>query len=367
MNILFINSISKGKFGGGEKWMVRAAQGLSAARHRVVLASKKDSRILQAATEAGVRTKVITIRADFSPLTTLRIARYLRKENIQILVCNLNKDVRVAGLAARFAGTPAVIARHGVLLCGKKWKHKLTLRYLVDGILTNTDSIKRQYLEYGWFDDSFVKVLYNGVEDISDTVPYDFNALHPGKKVLFSAGRLSEQKGFDYLIEAAAILAERRNDLAFVVAGQGAQERKLKEHALKLGLADSFQFIGYKQDIRPYLKGCTLFVLSSRFEGMPNVVMEAMATGKAVIATDVNGVRELMVDGETGLIVPPQDPLTLAEAIQKIIDDESVLRTYGENGLRRVRGHFTLSQMITALESYFFEKCEEKSTEKKSL
>ena len=143
MNILFINSISKSKFGGGEKWMIKAAKGLAESNHHVILAAKSGSEILQAAAKEGIRTQIFNIRSDFSPLNTLRLRKFLKEENIQILVCNLNKDVRVAGLAAKFARTPVVIARHGVVLCAKKWRHKVSLQHLVDGILTNTMTIKQ--------------------------------------------------------------------------------------------------------------------------------------------------------------------------------------------------------------------------------
>jgi glycosyltransferase involved in cell wall biosynthesis len=114
--------------------------------------------------------------------------------------------------------------------------------------------------------------------------------------------------------------------------------------------------MGFHEDIHPFLKGCDLFVLSSLFEGMPNVVMEAMAMGKAVVATDVNGVRELMMDGETGKIIPPKRPDILAETIHSLIDDEDRLNAFGSAGLRRVREQFTMEQMIAELEAHFYEK-----------
>ncbi|UZJ37306.1 glycosyltransferase [Prosthecochloris sp. SCSIO W1103] len=355
MNILFINSIGKDKFGGGEKWMVNAASSLSARDHNVMLASKKNSRILQYAEKKGVKTYVIEIHSDISPFKTFQISRWLNKNKIDILICNLNKDVRVAGLAAKIAGTPVVLARHGMLLCSKKWKHKLTLTKLTDGIITNSNTIQKTYAGYGWFPTDFVKVIYNGIVIPEDVEQVDFQARFPGKKIIYSAGRLSEQKGFNYLIEAAQILRKKRNDLVFFVSGEGKLASILQKQVDDAGLRESFVFEGFAGDIFPYLKGCDLFVLASLFEGMPNVVMEAMAMAKPVVATDVNGARELMQDGKTGLIVPPSDPESMASAILGIIDDTLLLEEMGALGKQRVAQHFSMENMSENLEKHLRE------------
>jgi glycosyltransferase involved in cell wall biosynthesis len=113
-------------------------------------------------------------------------------------------------------------------------------------------------------------------------------------------------------------------------------------------------------DIYPYLKGCTLFVLASLYEGMPNVVMEAMAMRKPVVATDVNGARELVIDGKRGLIVPPKDPQALAEAIASVIDRPETLENFGREGLERVSRSFTMQTMVENLEAYLLQKLTEK-------
>jgi glycosyltransferase involved in cell wall biosynthesis len=360
MNILFSNSIGRDKFGGGEKWMVNAAKELAKRGHNVVLGSKKNSKILDYATSNGVKTTVFEIRGDISPLSTLKVAAFLKQQAIDVLICNLNKDVRVAGLAAQIVQTPVVLARHGMLLCGNKWKHKVTLTKLVDGIITNSNTIKESYRNYGWFDDDFVKVIYNGIIIPETIVAYNFSVRFPGKKIIYSAGRLSEQKGFTWLIEAAAILKKTRNDLIFAISGEGKLEADLKKQVANASLEDSFIFMGFTDNIYPYLKGCDLFVLASLFEGMPNVVMEAMAMQKAVIATDVNGARELMVDGKTGIIVPPKQPEALADAITKIIDKPEILAEFGKSGYERVTHEFTMNAMGNKLEEYLQQKMLEK-------
>jgi len=367
MKILFINSIGRNKFGGGEKWMVNAAHGLATRGHSVVIAGKKGSRIIEFARSKGVSTANFNIRGDISPVTTLRIALWLKKNRIDILICNLNKDVRVAGLAARLAKTPVVLARHGMLLCSRKWKHKVTLTNLTDGIITNSRTISEAYKQYGWFPANFVKVIYNGLDIPEKVEPYDFASRFPGKKIIYSAGRLSGQKGFNYLIDAAAILKKERSDLLFAISGDGKLENELNSQIRQKELDDTVALMGFSADIYPMLKGCDLFVLASLFEGMPNVVMEAMAMGKAVIATDVNGARELMGTNEsgrecnTGIIIPPKNPQAIADAIRSIIDSPEALVTLGNAGYTRVKNEFTTNAMADNLERYLREKVIEKT------
>ena len=358
MNILFINSIGREKFGGGEKWMINAAKCLAQKGHTVALAGKKNSQLLKHASENDILTHIIDIHADISPLKTIRISSFLKNNKVDILICNLNKDVRVAGLAARIAGTPVVLARHGMLLCSKKWKHKISLTRLTNGIITNSNTIRDTYASYGWFERDFVKVIYNGLDIPEPVTPVDFYARFPGKKIIYSAGRLSEQKGFNYLIEAAQILRKKRSDLVFFVSGEGKLASMLQKQVDEAGLHESFVFDGFTDDIFPYLKGCDLFVLGSLFEGMPNVVMEAMAMAKPVVVTDVNGARELMQDGKTGLVVPPANPFALASAISSLIDNPEKLELFGTAGKERIAKHFTMERMTDALEAHLLSKLE---------
>ncbi len=360
MNVLFVSSIGREEFGGGEKWIVEAARGLAERGHCTVIGSKRHSRLLQHAEASGVATTLFDIHGDFSPGQTLRIAAYQRRHRIDVTVCNLNKDVRVAGLAARLGGGSLVLARHGMLLCGRKLRHRLSLTMLTDGVITNSRTIQETYAGYGWFADGFVKVIYNGIDIPGPVVPYDFAGRFPGRKIIYSAGRLSPQKGFTYLIAAAEILNRSRNDLGFAVSGQGRLETVLQRQVREAGLAESFHFLGHAESIDPYLAGCDLFVLASLFEGMPNVVMEAMAMQKPVIATDVNGARELMCEGETGLLVPPRDPAALAGAISSLIDRPDLLQSFGRQGFERVKREFTRSAMIDNLERYLERKLFEK-------
>lgn len=357
MNIVFVNFIGTEKFGGGEKWMVEAATQLAARGHQVLMIGRSGSKFLDHAAKNAIPSLGISRWQKVTRIYLRTLARELSQQNNEIIICNLNTDVRSAGLLAKVNGTPVILARHGILNYSKKrLRYRLSAHYILDGIITNSNTIKNIYAGYRWFDERFVKVIYNGITIPQNVVPHNFSKQFPGKRIIYSAGRLSEQKGFTYLIEAAAILKNNKNDLIFVVSGEGRLEMELKRQARAVGLEDSFIFIGHVADIYPYLKGCDLFVLSSLFEGMPNVVMEAMAMHKPVIATDVNGVRELMVDGKTGIIVPPKKPAALATAIANVIDNPDLLTEFGRAGYERVKSEFSMSAMATNLECYLQQK-----------
>jgi glycosyltransferase involved in cell wall biosynthesis len=362
MQVAFVNFIGTGKFGGGEKWMVSAAAQLAARGHQIMMIGKAGSKFLDHAEKSALPSLGISRWQKVTGLYLRTLARELLKQKNDILICNLNTDVRSAGLLAKMTGTPVILARHGSLNYPKKrLRYRLSAHYILDGIITNSNKIKSIYTGYGWFDERFVKVIHNGITIPETVVQYDFSKRFPGKKIIYSAGRLSEVKGFTYLIEAAALLKQTRTDLIFAISGEGKLEMDLKKQAVAAGLEESFIFTGFSADIFPMLKGCHLFVLSSIMEGMPNVVMEAMAMHKPVVATDVNGVRELMVDGKTGLIIPPKEPAALAAAIAKVIDNPDLLAEFGRAGYERVNREFTMSAMASNLERYLEQKLQEKT------
>jgi glycosyltransferase involved in cell wall biosynthesis len=356
MNILFLNSMKSDEFGGGEKWMIAAATGLQQRGHLVILAGKAHSLFVKKALEATISTACFNIKGDFSPLTTWKIRRFLKQNKIEVLICNFNKDLRVGGLAARLAGTPFVLARHGLVLCEQKWRYKISLTFLADGILTNSQAIKNTYLSYGWFDQSFIKVIYNGVAIKPEPVSEDLKMHWPGKKIILAAGRLTVQKGFSYLIEAAALLKEKRDDFHVIIAGGGSLYPLLEQQICDKKLSDCVTLKGHVDDMTPYLQSCDMVVLSSLYEGMPNIILEAMAVGKAVVATNVHGVRELVLHEKTGIMVPPKDTAALMQAIHDLLDNSLKRTTYGKQGLQRVKENFSMEKMIDNIEDYLTEQ-----------
>jgi glycosyltransferase involved in cell wall biosynthesis len=190
--------------------------------------------------------------------------------------------------------------------------------------------------------ESEVLVTRNGV---------DIEMFHPavairgtsGKPVVVYAGRLAPQKGLMELVEAAAAVRARMPGVKFLLAGDGPLGPAIRRKVEALGLADCFEFIGHIQ--QPQLPAvyaqATVYVQPSRYEGLPGTLLEAMASGCAIVATAVSGHREALSDGDNGLLVPPRDPTSLAEGILRLLEDAPFRSTLGAAARATVESNFT--------------------------
>ncbi len=166
--------------------------------------------------------------------------------------------------------------------------------------------------------------------------------------VALTVARLSEQKGLADLVRAASLLAEARPDLRFLVAGRGEEEASLRELAARLAVEDRVRFVGYRADVPRLMAAADLFLLPSRWEGFGLVLLEAMRAARAVVATRVGGIPEIVVDGETGVLVPPADPDSLAAGVLRILADPERTTALGRAGRARAEREFPLAGEVRA-------------------
>ncbi len=366
MNILFVHSIGKRKFWGGEKWLVLMASGLRQKGHRVIVGGRPGSRLLVNASRQGLETAGIYIISDINPFHIITIAGIIRKEKIDVVITR-GRELAITGLASRLAGKmwkvrPVVLVRHGLpLLCSIR-KHVFLLNMLADGIITNTHSIRELYEARGWVKKGFTRVIHNGTTASAGQEEYPFRELYPGRHIVLTAGRLALQKGYFYLIDAISILKQKRKDLLFFILGEGKLSYRLKSYARKRGVSEMIHFEGFVEDVSPYMKGCDIFVLPSVYEGMPNAAMEAMSYGRPVVLSSVYGSKELVKSEETGLLVPPRNPRAIAKALDRLAGDSQLRRRLGANARKHVSETFPVSKMVDRMEDYLKEKLEEKSS-----
>jgi len=304
----------------------------------------------------------------------LRFARYVRRNRIHIVHTNGFYPNVFAIPAARLAGVPVIVA--AIRDTGGMWTplqrrvQKFICR-LADQILVNAEAIRKWLIAEGYNPEK-ITVIKNGI-DISRFVGKDSGSrlrqelgLPPRAPLVVVLSRLSQLKGVEYFLEAAAIVAGRFREARFLIVGDGGilrdgaivtdgYRKGLESYADRLGLASRIIFSGYRLDVPQVLSEVTVSVLPSLSEGLSNAVLESMAAGIPVVATSVGGNPEAIEDGVTGLLVPPRDPVALAQAICRLLDSPELASRFGQAGRERVIERFSLERMVKETESLYLD------------
>ncbi len=171
--------------------------------------------------------------------------------------------------------------------------------------------------------------------------------------IVGSIGRLHYQKGYEFLIEASMSVIANYPNVKFVLIGDGELRAQLESSAKKKGVFNSFTFLGNQTNIPELLAQIDIFVLPSLWEGLPLVLLEAMASQKPIVATNVNGVVEIIGSEKEGILVPPQNSVALSSAIIHLLEDKELSKKLAEAGYKKVLNEFNLNKMIEKTESVY--------------
>ncbi|HID25771.1 MAG TPA: glycosyltransferase family 1 protein, partial [Thermoplasmata archaeon] len=209
-----------------------------------------------------------------------------------------------------------------------------------DIVTTVSKSVAQELKEYHLNPEKVI-VVGNGVDE-KFFYPKQ-KILGDGKKYIMFAGRIDREKGLFDLVESARYVCSEKPDVFFIIAGKGRDLGKLRESIRKAKLQDRFIFPGQvnKDQLVKLYQDATIFVFPSYHEGLPGAVLEAMSCGLPVIATDVRGNRDLISNGETGILVPPRSPEKMAETISMLLKDKNFRKNLGRNARKTVEEKYT--------------------------
>jgi len=188
-------------------------------------------------------------------------------------------------------------------------------------------------------------VVPNGI-DLSRFASAARSPGHESRPRLICLARLVRQKGLDVLLRALPVLQAVLGPVALTILGEGPEQPHLAALAVELGVADAVCFGGTVGDVRPHLAAADVFVLPSRFEGLPLALLEAMATGLPVVVSAVSGNTDAVRDGVDGLLVPPEDPAALAAAVAHVLREPELAARLGTAARLRVASHFAVETMV---------------------
>jgi len=343
---------------GAEKQMVLLAKGLDERRFRVEVAALTRLGPLEAELrDAGIPVTLIGKPLKFDPLALLRLTRFMKAKRFDVVQTWVFAANCYGRAAARAAGVPVVVTAEMAVDLWKTRAHLAVDRRLArhtDRLVGNSHAVVDFYRRAG-IPDRLLDLIYSGVEP-GPPPPEDDGPARAALRAEFGwpadapvalfAGRLMPQKGVNDLVAALDLLQHVRPGFRALIAGDGPLRGELEQTAHAFRLGGVSKFLGHRDDVPALIAGCDVLVLPSLYEGLPNVVLEAMRAGKPVAATAAPGTTEVVRDEETGLLVPVRDPVALARALQKLLDDPALARRYGAAGRARVEAEFSAHAMI---------------------
>ena len=281
------------------------------------------------------------------PYVLWRLIQEFRRQKPAVVQTFLFHANILGRIAAWFARVPIVVSGIRVAERRNRW-HGWIDRWTNALVTTNvcvSEGVAHFAKQETRLSQQKLVVIPNSVdvERFAHAQPTDLKTLGLPEncRVFVSIGRLEYQKGFDVLLRAIEQLTPLTDEWHFVIIGDGPDRKSLQEQSSRSGLASHVHFLGRREDVPQLLKASTALILPSRWEGMPNVVLEAMAAGLAIIATDVEGVAQLVRDGTNGIVVPPDSPDPLATAIRRLINQPEFAATAGAESQRIAEKEFT--------------------------
>ena len=339
-------------FLGGPQQVIYLIDALNEQGVENILVCPPDSGIDTVARQHGIRVQNLFCAGDLDLPFAYRLTQFIRQEEPDIVHCHSRRGADVlGGLAASFADVPAVVSRR---VDNTELSLVAGLRYRpFRKAIAISEAIAAVLRERG-IEDFRLDVIRSAVDAAAFAEPADCAAFRHEFGIpddaftIAAAGQLIPRKGHRHLLQAMSSLHRKYPQLRLVIFGEGYLNNQLREQAASLGLGGTVQFAGFREDLDG-LVGCfDLFVHPASAEGLSVAVMKASAAGLAVVACDAGGVSEVVADGSTGILVPPDDAEALGEAIARLIDDQPLRESFGAAGRERMQNEFSIATMAAA-------------------
>jgi glycosyltransferase involved in cell wall biosynthesis len=358
------------EFSGGQVQVFLLMEGLARAGVRNVLFCRAGSVEERLARERSIAVITVPMRGDWQITAISRLARGFVAEGVDLVHLHTGRANWLGGWAARRAGLPAISTRRMDRPIRRgRWSTKL-YGELVQRAVAISPAVSRLLAEGGVPAERIV-TIYSSV-DPDDLQPSRERGVvrselgaRATEVVLLALAQLSRRKGFDVLLQALARLADDDTlpPWRCWLAGAGEVGSALQKQAAALGLGERVHFLGARSDAPDLLAAADVFVMPSRAEGLGVAALEAMTAGLPVIASRVGGLADVVVPGETGQLVPPEDPAALAVALADLLQDADQRRRLGAAGALRVEDHFSAQTMVERYLALYREVLQQRSGE----
>lgn len=325
----------------------------------------------------GIFNKVIglpiTRNASFSDITNIRkMIKIIKENDYNIVHCHSTKAGFVGRLAAFLSKHRNIIySPHGFMFCDNRIKIKRLmylylekyLGYLTQKLIAVSGSEKELALEHNIVPSKKIITLFNSI-DPKEYIDFNYINKVPEKIkdknseiILGTVGRLYYQKDPITLIKSFKLINEKYQNTKLIIVGDGPLENSCKKLIHKLSLEDKVELAGYQKNSRSFYEMFDIFILSSHYEGLPYSLLEAMIMGIPSVGTSVIGIKDLIIDNVTGYLVPESNPLELANAVLRMLENPDQLNQFSINSKRRVEANFNFINGIKEYEAFYHSLC----------
>ncbi|WP_075292059.1 glycosyltransferase family 4 protein [Pararhizobium arenae] len=359
--------VTRMDIGGVPDHVMTLVRGLSKIADVVVIASSIDVEHEKALAAFGVEFVSVPMERSLSPLSDFRsfarLRETLRDGDFDVVHTHMSKAALIGGLAAALSGIPVTVnTAHNIgflalsnpLAKGLFWLYdRLLFAMTADAVITVSQRVRDGIVGSRIAPTYKVFAIHNGIDagrfsvesGSRDLVRQAFG-IAATQPVVATVARLVWFKGLHDLLDAAGIVSRQVPEVRFLIVGSGPQHDELRAKCLTDGISKNVIFAGERRDIPDILSSADVFALTSVSEGLPISILEAMAAGLPVVATDVGGVSEIVDDGKTGFLVPSRSPSDVADRILRLLASPDDRQTFGAAGKRRVVRAFSPEHMI---------------------
>jgi len=335
---------------GGPQQVIYLVSALHERGHDCTLVCPPESGIDTAARSAGIPVRNLFCAGDLDLPFAYRLVQYLQTSKPDLVHCHSRRGAdMLGGLAASIAEVPAVVSRR---VDNTEMRLLAALRYRpFRKIIAISEAIAAVLRDRDVGDDR-IEVIRSAVDTgqfatSADCAAYraDFG-LPENAVVIAAAGQLIPRKGHRYLLQAIAELQHSHPNLRTIIFGEGYLNNQLRAQAASLGLGEVVQFAGFRDDLDSYMACVDIFVHPALAEGLGVVTLKAAAAGVPVIGFKAGGLMEAVVDGQTGVLVPPENVEELRDAIAALLDDANLRQQMGAAGKKRMQNEFSIDTMV---------------------
>ncbi|MEW6614221.1 MAG: glycosyltransferase family 4 protein [Thermodesulfobacteriota bacterium] len=346
-------------WGGQEKRILLEATEFQKRGHYVVLASTPESEIDKRARKAGISTVTMPMRHSFDLSASFKIFRLIKEKRIEIVNTHSSVDSWIASFSVKLARSPILIrTRH---LSVPISTNPLNFIYrLPDAIITTGESIKERMVKINQLDNSRIFSIPTGVKlqefdpDIDGHYLREELGINGVTPIITMVAVLRSWKRHEIFLDAARLVLKNFPEARFLIVGEGPRRKHVEAKIEELGISDFTIMTGYREDIPEILSVSDISVLTSESsEGVPQALIQAMAMARPVVATNAGGIPEVISDGQTGILIEPNDAEGLANAILRLLKDSEFARRIGKNGRKLVEERFSCDTMIDKITNLY--------------